>query len=378
MKKVLIIVALLTAGVLSSHAAFAEEAKPEADKPKIQIAILLDTSNSMDGLIDQAKSQLWEIVNDFIRVKQRGVSPDLEVALYHYGNSSLDAQTGYIQQMTPFTNDLDMVSEKLFALTTNGGLEYCGAVIQQAVNDLKWSERRDDLRLIFIAGNEPFTQGKVPYDDACKGAADKFIIVNTIHCGGEEEGRRGRWEDGALLTDGKYLVIDQDQTVVAISAPQDKRLAELNSELNGTYLAYGARGGEFAANQAAQDANNANVLAGRAITKASKFYRNDAWDLVDASKNDDFDLAAVEADELPEDMQKMTLEEKKAYIAEQTGKRAKIQEEIAKLSKERNDYIAAERQRMADEDGFEDESFGAMAMPAMRALAEDADFEYEE
>lgn len=30
----------------------------------MQMAILLDTSNSMDGLIEQAKSQLWKIVNE--------------------------------------------------------------------------------------------------------------------------------------------------------------------------------------------------------------------------------------------------------------------------------------------------------------------------
>ena len=29
----------------------------------IQVAILLDTSGSMDGLIEQAKSRLWNIVN---------------------------------------------------------------------------------------------------------------------------------------------------------------------------------------------------------------------------------------------------------------------------------------------------------------------------
>ena len=48
------------------------EAKAK-DPPKrdasIQIALLLDTSNSMDGLIDQAKSQLWSVVNEFIRYK---------------------------------------------------------------------------------------------------------------------------------------------------------------------------------------------------------------------------------------------------------------------------------------------------------------------
>src|SRR5688572_10213943 len=66
------------------------EGKRKADpevviKPKIQIAILIDTSGSMDGLIDQARTQLWKIVNEFATVKQNGVTPDVEVALYEYG-----------------------------------------------------------------------------------------------------------------------------------------------------------------------------------------------------------------------------------------------------------------------------------------------------
>ena len=38
------------------------EVHDEKINTKIQVALLLDTSNSMDGLIDQAKS-LWDIVN---------------------------------------------------------------------------------------------------------------------------------------------------------------------------------------------------------------------------------------------------------------------------------------------------------------------------
>ena len=34
------------------------------NKQTIKVALLLDTSNSMDGLINQAKAQLWEIVNE--------------------------------------------------------------------------------------------------------------------------------------------------------------------------------------------------------------------------------------------------------------------------------------------------------------------------
>lgn len=98
---------------------------------KIQVALLLDTSNSMDGLIDQAKSRLWNIVNTLTTVKYNGQAPQVEIALYEYGNDGLKDEN-YIRQITPLTQDLDLVSEKLFALRTNGGNEYCGAVIRDA------------------------------------------------------------------------------------------------------------------------------------------------------------------------------------------------------------------------------------------------------
>src|SRR3954447_15815674 len=136
------------------------EAKEAADsiEPLVQLAILLDTSNSMDGLIEQTKGQLWKIVNQFINARQAGKRPEVQVALYEYGKSTLSAHNGYIRQIQPLTTDLDKISEELFALKTNGGEEYCGWVIREAVNRLAWSKRSDDLKVIFIAGNEPFTQ----------------------------------------------------------------------------------------------------------------------------------------------------------------------------------------------------------------------------
>ena len=120
-----------------------QPAAAPADRPLIQLALLLDTSNSMDGLIDQARSQLWTVVNHLARTKKDGQTPRLEVALYEYGNQGLKPQDGFIRQVLPFTDDLDSVSEKLFALRTNGGDEFCGQVIQTAVNDLKWSPKPD-------------------------------------------------------------------------------------------------------------------------------------------------------------------------------------------------------------------------------------------
>ena len=51
------------------------------------------------------------------------------------------------------TNDMDLLSEKLFGLRTNGGSEFCGAVIGRSLSDLKWSNNQNDLKMIYIAGN---------------------------------------------------------------------------------------------------------------------------------------------------------------------------------------------------------------------------------
>ena len=92
----------------------------QGERAAVDVAILLDTSNSMDGLINQAKSQLWTIVQQFAKVKKSGQTPLLRVALFEYGNTRLPAAEGYIRQVVPLTDDLDKLSEALFALTTNG------------------------------------------------------------------------------------------------------------------------------------------------------------------------------------------------------------------------------------------------------------------
>ena len=73
----------------------------------IKVALLLDTSNSMDGLIDQAKAQLWELVNELSYAKcADDAKPSLEIALYEYGNDGLNAREGNIGKVLPFSDAL--------------------------------------------------------------------------------------------------------------------------------------------------------------------------------------------------------------------------------------------------------------------------------
>lgn len=314
--------------------------------PRIQIAILLDTSGSMTGLIEQAKSQLWRIVNEFATTKRDGKTPKLQVALYQYGTSSIPASEGYLRMILPLTTDLDRVSEELFALRTNGSQEYCGTVIKAAAEGLAWSASNDDLKAIFIAGNEPFTQGEVDYRFACGAAAGKGITVNTIHCGSCQAGIAGKWRHGATLAEGGYTNINHNHKVVHIAAPQDKEIARLGLLLNSTYVAYGAAGRRSIANQCAQDRNALGLSAGanvqRQAAKASVHYRNDSWDLVDGTRTGKVRLEILETKELPEEMREMSLAERKAYIEKQAKRRTTLQVEIRRLNDERGKYVAVE------------------------------------
>lgn len=335
----------LTLSVIATSGAKAEP-RFKTKKPLVQVAILLDTSNSMDGLINQAKSQLWRIVNEFNHSRQDGEVPEVQVALFEYGNNGLSAPAGWIRKVSDFTTDLDLISEKLFALRTNGGEEYCGWVIKDALEQLEWSPSPRAYKAIFIAGNEPFTQGPVDYTDPCKSARARGIMVNTIHCGDERTGVDTMWRDGARLGDGKFLVIDQDRAVAYVEAPQDREIARLSSELNNTYLAYGRAGAAGSSRQEMQDRNAATVassgaLVERSVAKASPNYNNGSWDLVDASRNNDFKLEAVKESDLPATMQALPPAERQEFVEQKSKERARLQAKINELNAEREQYVAA-------------------------------------
>lgn len=346
---------------------------------KIQVALLLDTSGSMDGLIEQAKSQLWKMVNELATSKKNGKAPSIELALYEYGKSSLPQNKGYLQQLVPLTNDLDLVSEKLFGLKTNGGDEYCGWVIQDATNNLEWSKSNDDLKIIIIAGNEEFTQGTVDYKKSCKGAITNGIVVNTIYCGDCEEGIRYMWKDGADRADGKYMCINQNDQVAHIETPYDSEIGQLNDELNKTYIAFGRKGKEKQARQLSQDINaksyGASNKAERAISKSKKStYNNATWDAVDAmAENDDF-IEEVEVEELPEEMKEMDTKERKEYIEKKAAERAAIQAKIQEAAKKRTAFITEKRKAAA---GEEKNTLDAVMLKAVRDQAEKQKFQFE-
>ncbi|HAF95465.1 MAG: hypothetical protein A2X34_09940 [Elusimicrobia bacterium GWC2_51_8] len=337
-------------GAASAHGTGGDFAK----KPLVQVAVLLDTSNSMDGLINQARTQLWKIVNELVSSEKNGFGPVIEVALYEYGNSGLSRESGYLRRILPFTKDLDKVSQELFSLKTNGGDEYCGWVLKDAVEKLAWSRKNDVYKTIFIAGNEPFTQGPVDFAAASAEAKARGIFVNTIFCGSRQEGIATQWLAGAQASDGDYSNIDQSAPVYTANAPQDAKISELSLKLNRTYVAYGARGAESMKRKSEIDSRmasaGASAMSERAVFKAmspSAADQESSWDVVSAVESGTVKKDDIKTDQLSPELRKMKKEELGRYIDAKVTERRQIKAEIAGLQQERKKYLAADEKKRA-------------------------------
>jgi hypothetical protein len=339
MKPFLTSVVLATASFLPAQA--------PGDRP-IDLAICLDISGSMDGLLNAARQNLWAVVNELATLKP---APRLRVALLTYGCNAHDRERGWVKVDSAFTTDLDLVSAKLFALKTDGGEEYVGRVLQAALTELEWTKDPRALGLIFVAGNEPASQDPaVDFKAQCRAAIARGIVVNSIYCGNPADKEAPGWKEIAQLADGKFAAIDQDRGTV-VATPFDGQLAELSAAINKTYLPFGKEGATLAENQAAQDRNaaglNTAAAAARCQTKGGSLYWNAGWDLVDACRDEKFKLEEIKPEDLPATMRSMTTEQRKACVAEHKKQRDELKAKIDTLGKQRDGYVQQELARQS-------------------------------
>jgi hypothetical protein len=189
----------------------------------------------------------------------------------------------------------------------------------------------------------------VDFRRASARALAQGVLVNTVHCGTREfaAGERSGWQEGARRASGVFAEFDQDREVVHVAAPQDDEIARLGMELNQTYLPYGAQGSAGLARQQVQDGNAAKTHKGaavnRALAKSKHVYSNTTWDLVDAVKNGQVDVKTIQTSDLPAELQKLSLEARRARIAEKAAERARLQARIHELEKERARFLAEAR-----------------------------------
>lgn len=340
---------LLSSALLSAFPALAAPTSKtatqpiKADGPIVEMVFAIDCSGSMGGVIETAKQKVWDIVNQVALAKP---APRLRIGLLGYGNADRT------WRKFDLSDDLDTVYGNLTTFRDEGWAdEYVGQAVQKSLAEMSWTPSKNagkSLKVIYVLGNETAQQGPISYVKIAPIAPERGVFVNAIYCG--NAGGQDTWQQMAALGGGKYLTIAADGGSVMIPTPYDARLGELNLELNGTYLAYGARGAAAAANQSAQDSNamaagGAYSNAARAVAKSQALYSNSTWDLVDKSKDPKFKLEAVPEKELPAAMQKMTPAQRADYLKGKIAERAALQREIGEIGTKRAAFLTQEMKK---------------------------------
>ncbi len=343
----------------------------------IDLVICLDTSGSMEGLIDSARARLWDIVNSL--AKARPV-PKLRVGLITYGSPSRStANQGWVVSQKDLTTDLDSVYAKMMSFRTDGGDEFVGWALRRALDWMSWSSDGSALKLIFIAGNESADQASEVFNFryVAEEARNRGIIINSIYCGDRRAGINEHWDQVAACGGGSYSAIDMQCGTVQIEAPQDKLLLELNMKLNATYVPYGTMGEAGRMEQIRQDKNAERVgqasIASRAQAKGTRLYDNAHWDLVDGVREKKVDLKDLKESDLPAAMQAMPMEEREKFVETQAVARAEIQKQIAEVSAAREDFL---RKARANASGGK-QSLDEAMLEAIRTQAQQKGFEFE-
>lgn len=379
--RMLSIASLLLAGV--SMLAVAKEndlAKPATDaakkaKPRIEVCFVLDTTGSMSGLIEGAKQKIWSIANEMISAKP---TPELRLGLVAYR----DRGDEYVLRPFDLTNDIDAIYGHLRSFKAAGGgdePESVNEALAAAVRDLSWSGDRHVLKIIFLVGDAPphMDYGQGPkYPEVCQEAMKKDLIINTVQCGNIAR-TAPFWMEIAKLSEGTYAAIAQSGNMAVMATPMDDELASLNRRLGTTLVGYGGEKARrmVAAKQLAAEAAPAPVAADRlAFNAASGVAVQGEDELLDGLSKGKLKLESLRKDQLPPELQALSAEELKAEIEKKQKDRAEVQGRIQKLSQAREEYLAAERKRLAEQG--KGDSFDEKVAVSIRAQAARKGIEY--
>ena len=344
-------------------------------KPRIEVCFVLDTTGSMSGLIEGAKQKIWSIANEIVAARP---TPEIRLGLIGYRDRSDE----YVVRTFSLTNDIDAVYGNLRAFRAGGGgdtPESVNEALQEAVNKMDWSRDRSVLKVIFLVGDAPphmdYPEG-AKYPEICQAAMKKDLIINTVQCGSIAE-TTPVWQEIARLSEGNFVAIPQSGNMAVIATPMDAELAELNRKVGGTLVAYGgevARRSVMAKQRAAETAAPA-VAADRLSFNASLGVAvQGEGELLDSLASGKAKLESLNKDELPPELQKLSAAELKAEIEKRQQERSELQAKVQKLSKQRQDYIEAERKRLAA--AGKTDSFDEKVAQTIRAQAAKKGIQY--
>jgi Mg-chelatase subunit ChlD len=346
----------------------------EVQRPRMEVVFVLDTTGSMGNLIETAKRKIWSVASELARAKP---SPEIRMGLVAFRDRGDD----YVTRVLDLDADLDRVYARLFEFQAGGGgdgPESVNQAIREAVTKISWTKDDKVMKVVFLVGDAPphmdYDQD-VPYAKTCEEAVRAGITLNTLRCGGDPA-TETVWREIAKLSEGVYASIPQEGSET-VATPYDERLAALGGSLGRTLVAYGPSAAREAAVRKLDAGEGMAAASGAAADRAEvlgKAKSLDEADLVAAVAEGKVKLEDVPADRLPEEMRKMTAEEKKAFVAKKSAERETLRKEMADLETKRAAFLAEAAKKAA---GSGKSTFDLEVSRTLRAQAAKKGFTFE-
>jgi Mg-chelatase subunit ChlD len=318
----------------------------QSDKPKIEVVFVLDTTGSMGGLIQSAKEKIWSIASTMASAQS---APEIKMGLVAYR----DRGDAYVTKVVDLSSDLDSMYATLMDFKANGGgdgPESVNQALYDAVHRINWSKDQNTYKVVFMVGDAPphtDYQNDVQFPVTAKIAQGKGILINTIQCG-VDENTKILWQQIAQLGGGDYFQVDQAGSAVAVVTPYDKKLAELSKKIEDTRLYFGNKAEKLAQSMKREATDKLRKLSSPAsLARRAEFNSSDSGkanmygenELVGSVSNGTIDLSDIDADDLPEPMKAMTVEEQESLIEEKAEQRKELDRQIMAATEQRKDYL---------------------------------------
>ena len=221
----------------------------ETEKQRtVDVVIAMDLSGSTNGLLENFRDKMWDIINQWKLFKP---TPNVRFGIVGFSRLSYSSQNGYVKIVCDLTDDYDVVSKELHNIKpyVENGYQFVGAAMEVCMESMSWSGDDDALKMVFVMGNGMANYGTVNYRAMCEKAVKKNIIFNPVYCIKSDRQQRNRelpaWNEIAELTGGESQTITVNKRQPLISMREELvTLAVLNDSLNKTFLSYGRNGAD--------------------------------------------------------------------------------------------------------------------------------------
>jgi hypothetical protein len=324
----------------------------------------LDLSGSTNGLVDNLRDKMWDVINQWSMFSPR---PQLRIGIVGMARVSFTNSGGYVKILCDLTDDYDVLSHELHNLSgsVENGYQFIGAALDISVNSMDWSTNADALKIIYLVGNGKVNEGRFDFRKQCEHAKEKNIIVNTIYCNKTLKDNRAKditgWIEIASSTDGQQydVYVSKRAPLLTVKANLADLIA-LNDTINETYLPYGRTGfDKFKLMKAADKCAGSvyeSYLYSRLKYKLSDHYqlKQFAWDIITYKKTyPDTKLAAIKASVNKDSNATggLNLEE---FVNKNLEARENLLQDLIKR------FPVGEEKRVQTEIGYPDYDLGAM------------------